>query len=88
MNFKSELETFAQQMSKNAPQEVLEVIGTEIPKLAESGIMESALKVGDTATDFELQNFEGETVSLSSLVKHGNTVVSFFRGNWCPFCNI
>ena len=88
MNLKEELGAFAQQMSENAPQAVLETIGAEIGKLSESGIMESALKVGDEAPNFELQDSEGNIVNLNSLTQKGNVVISFTRGNWCPFCNI
>lgn len=88
MNLKEELEAFAQQMSENAPKEVLETIGDEIGKLAESGIVSNALKVGDKAPSFELKDSEGNIVSLNSLTKKGAVVISFSRGNWCPFCNI
>ena len=88
MSLKEELGAFAQQMSKNAPQEVLETMGAEIRKLAESGIMNTALKVGDKVPDFELQDSAGNIVSLNSLTEKGAVVISFNRGNWCPFCNI
>jgi len=88
MNLKEELGAFAQQMSENAPQEVLETMGAEIGKLAESGIAENALKAGQKAPDFELQDSEGNLVSLDKLLKNGPVVISFNRGNWCPFCNI
>lgn len=88
MNLKEELGAFAQKMSINAPQEVLQTMGTEIGKLAESGIMSTALKQGNKAPDFELKDTEGNIVSLNSLVQKGSLVISFNRGNWCPFCNI
>ena len=88
MNLKEELGAFAQQMSEKAPQEVLETMGAEIGKLAESGVMDTAFKVGDKAPDFELKDSKGNMVSLDSLAAKGATVVSFNRGNWCPFCNI
>jgi len=88
MNLKDELGSFAKQMSENAPAEVLQTMGTEIEKLAKSGIMDTALKVGDQAPYFELKDSEGNVVSLNSLIKNGSVVISFNRGNWCPFCNI
>jgi len=88
MNLKEELANFAQQMSKNAPAEVLDTMGAEIGKLAESGIIESALKVGDKVADFELEDSNGDIVSLNTLTEKGAVVISFNRGNWCPFCNI
>ena len=88
MNLKEELGAFAQQMSKNAPQVVLETMGAEIGKLAESGIMDTALKVGAKVSNFELMDSDGDVVSLKNLTQKGNVVISFNRGNWCPFCNI
>lgn len=88
MSLKDELGTFAKQMSQNAPQEVLETMGAEIGKLAQSGIIDTALKVGDKAPEFELKDSNGNTVCLSNLTQKGNVVISFNRGNWCPFCNI
>jgi len=88
MRLNEELGAFAQQMSENAPPEVLETMGAEIGKLAESGIMNAALKVGDKAPDFEFEDSNGNTVDLNALIENGPVVVSFNRGNWCPFCNI
>lgn len=88
MNLKKELGAFALNMSENAPQEVLETMGAEIGKLAEDGIMNTALKVGDKASSLELKDSNGNTISLTNLTQKGNVVISFNRGNWCPFCNI
>lgn len=46
------------------------------------------LKVGDTAPDFVLGNANGKPVSLSSKLKEGPVVLIFYRGAWCPYCNI
>jgi len=88
MNLKEELGAFAQQMSENAPKEVLETMGAEIGKLLESSIVKTALKVGATVPEFELTDSDGNHVSLDSLVQNSSVVISFNRGNWCPFCNI
>lgn len=88
MNLKKELAYFAEQMSKQAPKEVLQTMGEEIEKLAQSGIIESAKSRGDIAPDFELENSDGVKVSLGGLLEQGNVVISFNRGNWCPFCNL
>jgi peroxiredoxin len=88
MNLTEELNAFATQMSANAPEEVLQTMGAEIGALATSGLVESALKAGDKAPDFTLTNSDGNEVSLNSLLFNGPTIISFNRGNWCPFCNI
>lgn len=47
-----------------------------------------AVKTGEKAPLFELPNAEGKKVSLEGLLKEGPLVVTFYRGNWCPYCNI
>ncbi|MBU2995304.1 AhpC/TSA family protein [Cellulophaga baltica] len=47
-----------------------------------------ALKVDDKAPDFNLPNAEGAQVSLSGLLEKGPVVVTFYRGSWCPYCNL
>jgi peroxiredoxin len=88
MNLTEELNAFATQMSANAPEEVLQTMGAEIGALATSGLVESALKTGDKAPDFTLTDSDGNSVSLSSLLFNGPAIISFNRGNWCPFCNL
>lgn len=46
------------------------------------------LKEGDLFPDFKLVNAVGEEVNLSERLKHGSLVISFYRGTWCPYCNI
>ena len=47
-----------------------------------------ALKVGDKAIDFTLKNAKGEEVTLYSLLEKGNVVITWYRGGWCPYCNV
>lgn len=54
----------------------------------ESGILKSALNVGDEAVEFTLQNQTGDEVSLSNLLEEGPVVLTWYRGGWCPYCNI
>jgi len=49
---------------------------------------ENAVKVGQKAPSFELPNPEGQSISLDSLLSKGPTVITFYRGNWCPYCNL
>ncbi|WP_291966004.1 peroxiredoxin-like family protein [Maribacter sp.] len=48
----------------------------------------NAVKIGQKAPDFELPNAVGETISLSDLRAKGAVVVTFYRGDWCPYCNL
>ncbi|MCL7764611.1 AhpC/TSA family protein [Polaribacter sp. Z014] len=48
----------------------------------------NALKVGEKAPSFELPNAEGKLISLDSLLEEGPLVITFYRGDWCPYCNL
>src|SRR5260370_3921577 len=43
---------------------------------------------GSAAPLFELPNHKGTTVSLTGLLETGPVVVVFYRGVWCPYCNL
>src|SRR6185312_9179308 len=45
-------------------------------------------KQGDKAPDFALPNVTGETIRLSQLLAKGPVVLIFYRGGWCPYCNL
>ena len=87
--------TLAQQLqqqreksAKKIPADVRRVMKAKTEELARSGLVEKSLKVGDKAPDFELPNANGKTVRLSDLLQHGPVVVAFYRGGWCPYCNL
>jgi peroxiredoxin len=46
------------------------------------------MKVRDRAPAFRLKDSEGKVVSSSELLETGPLIVSFYRGVWCPYCNI
>jgi peroxiredoxin len=56
--------------------------------LEASGIEDRVLREGDTAPDFELPDALGRPVRLADLRETGPVIVSFYRGQWCPFCNL
>ncbi|MCH3883842.1 AhpC/TSA family protein [Tenacibaculum sp. MSW2] len=56
--------------------------------VANSGVLDSALKVGDKAHNFTLKNALNESVSLYDELKNGPVILTWYRGGWCPYCNI
>ncbi len=60
--------------------------GIEAVKAAK--IVEAAKQVGDAAPDFTLKNATGKEVTLSKELKKGPVVLTWYRGGWCPYCNI
>ena len=56
--------------------------------LSRAETIPSALKVGDLIPDVTLRTVEGTEVSLRKLVAEKPAVLVFYRGGWCPFCNM
>lgn len=71
-----------------APPAVVEAIHRSTDELIASGQAERALKAGDRAPDFTLADADGHEVSLSQLLVKGPVVLTFYRGVWCPYCNL
>jgi peroxiredoxin len=57
-------------------------------QLRDSGIEQRARRKGDRAPDVLLRDEQGRLVQLSSLWKLGPLVIVFYRGGWCPYCNL
>ena len=88
MSLTSELAAFRADFMGAAPPEIRDAMGRADLELAASGITEQALKAGDLAPDFELPGVDGRMIRLSALLRDGPVVVSFYRGGWCPYCNL
>lgn len=51
-------------------------------------IMDNVLREGQRAPEFTLPDAMGARVSLYQLLEHSPVVLTFYRGGWCPYCNI
>jgi peroxiredoxin len=72
----------------NVPRAVIEILHRATDELIASGAAECALRVGDQAPPFSLPGADGRFVKSADFLGRGPLVVSFYRGVWCPFCNI
>jgi peroxiredoxin len=84
--FKSEFE--AGKPPYSVPRSVVDTMHRATAELRASGQHERTLKAGDKAPVFQLKDAEGNLVSSEELLKQGPLVVSFYRGVWCPYCNM
>jgi peroxiredoxin len=87
-SLKDRISEFMAAMSEQIPPEVGESLGAELQQLADSGIAARALGKGAEAPDFSLPNAQGGTLKLSDQLASGPAVVTFYRGSWCPFCDL
>jgi peroxiredoxin len=72
----------------NVPHSVIETMHRATAELTATGLAGRAKKVGDIAPAFLLKDPEGNTVSSKELLAKGPLIVTFYRGVWCPYCNM
>ncbi|MDB5850542.1 MAG: alkyl hydroperoxide reductase [Rhodoferax sp.] len=72
----------------NAPPEIHPIMARATAELIASGQAQQALKAGDKAPSFALKDPDGKLVSSAELLAEGPLVLSFYRGVWCPYCNM
>lgn len=77
-----------QKSAQRIPAEVREVMLNANDEIIKTGIEGTALKTGDSVPDFTLNNHKGEAVTLSKQLRKGPVVIIFYRGGWCPYCNM
>jgi peroxiredoxin len=70
------------------PEDLKKIFADGITYVANSGVMESALTQGELAPDFTVPNAIGDTVRLSELLANGPVILTWYRGGWCPYCNV
>jgi peroxiredoxin len=88
VSLNAELRAFYEARQQQIPAEVRQIMRRAGQELADSGQAERALAVGDRAPGFRLPSATGQTVALDDLLADGPVVLTFYRGVWCPYCNI
>jgi peroxiredoxin len=88
MGLQEELGAFRAEFIRNAPPGRAELYDLKVEELRSQFPMQTALKVGAQAPEFTLPDALGRPVSLAQRLTKGPVVVTFYRGGWCPYCNI
>ena len=89
MSLQDKLDAFkADFEGTKAPPAVVAVFHKATRELIASRQAERALKVGDRAPLFRLPDEQGAMIDSTRLLARGPLVVTFYRGVWCPYCNL
>jgi peroxiredoxin len=75
-------------MARQAPHELLDGFAAAAQRLDAVDFASSAPKVGEQAPAFTLPDQRGDQISLAELWRDGPLVLIFYRGEWCPYCNL
>lgn len=70
------------------PADLLQDLLSPIGQLITTGVAKNALKEGARAPDFTLLDPRGSGVRLSHLLEQGPVAMTFYRGQWCPYCHL
>ena len=88
MNLIAQLQSLAEGSASRHPGESQEIMSNGIKELKASHIVSKSLKTGDTIPAIKLPNQNNELVDVNEILKTNKVVLSFYRGGWCPYCNL
>lgn len=88
MSLQSRLDVLKQEFSANVPSDALDVMSQETERLLVSDIVSKTIKVGEKLPNGQLTAVNGDLLNIDRLFNGRPLVISFYRGGWCPYCNL
>lgn len=88
VSIQPELAATAQHLAAVLPAAASQTIDAGIAAVQAAGLARHSLQAGQRAPNFTLPDAAGQPVSLAALLAAGPVVLVFYRGNWCPYCNV
>lgn len=88
MDLKTQLDKLSAEMKSKIPDHAGAVMTLSLSELKSSGLENTSLKKGAKCPEFSLPNSQGKLISVTNLLQQGPVVLVFYRGGWCPYCNL
>jgi peroxiredoxin len=88
MSLKVALDAFRAEFLEKFPADKVALMQQATDHLVQAYATRTPLQVGDLAPDFELPNAVGNRIKLSDRLTQGAVILTFYRGGWCPYCNL
>ena len=88
MTLSEQLEEYRAGWIQRVPAERRAVMERHIVHLDETDAAKNAKQVGDQAPAIVLPDAHGNVFDIAALLAKGPVVVTFYRGGWCPYCNL
>jgi peroxiredoxin len=83
-----DLSEFQRQLARMLPADAYARLAAAIDLMVATRPGAAALKIGQPAPDFVLPSLDGGTVALANELLAGPVVLTFYRGSWCPYCDL
>ena len=85
----NDIDRYKEKFIKNVPDDIRQTMSDATQKLIDANLKEHALKKGDKIDSFTILNASNKVVNIDeALRKNKYIVLSFYRGAWCPYCNM
>ena len=88
LSYQEELRNLRKQLQEALPESSINIFDQDAENLEKDHEKILKLKAGDVAKDFTLTNALGNTVNLFNMLDKSRVVLVFYRGTWCPYCNL
>lgn len=88
MKLKTALDEFRNEFLAKIPSELTVIIEEAENILAKDFDSRKLLNIGDIAPDLTLPNATGKQINLQEYLAKGAVILTFYRGGWCPYCNL
>ncbi len=85
---REEIAQYDENKAKQVANDILQTMAQATQYLKEKNIENKAIKTNDVAPEFNLMNHKNEPKSLKQYLEKSLVVLSFYRGGWCPYCNM
>ncbi|UKB83282.1 AhpC/TSA family protein [Chryseobacterium sp. MEBOG06] len=83
-----QIEKLNSELFPQLTQETLKVFGQSIQDLKTKSIEQKSIQIGEKIPEFSLPNAYGEMIDSSEILKKHKMILVFYRGGWCPYCNL
>ncbi len=88
MSLQTELRNFQAGWRERVGEDVAARVAAANDRLAANGLLNRVRKAGDRFPDVVLPDHTGRPVRISDRLASGPLVINFYRGGWCPYCNL
>ncbi|MGJ1447599.1 peroxiredoxin-like family protein [Sphingobacterium spiritivorum] len=76
------------QINAQLPASTVQAFEASVQDLKQRNIEAGVIRTGEKLPDFELPNVANNIISSKQLLSQGKLIIAFFRGIWCPYCNL
>ncbi len=88
MSLSTDLKARAAQSATKYPEATHTIMNNGIQALRDAKLVSKALKTGDRIPEITLPNAANNTISFQEILLDNKVILSFYRGGWCPYCNL